>query len=364
VELKQFEKISAKNYEMSEIYQEKLPGEFQEEYQSYIYEDLVKKVLSNVMEKFPLKTLNLFSNVLRFSINFFLKQKNSDVIEDLSLIWRKFVEKKPLSKNFRNVLVDVIKNIISYIGENKKELFPKMIKELRKFKYLIFRRLEFMSYYNFSDISGDIVSNLEIDHEQFRSIDKNYELFHFFETSFDKLPKLTQENYKKFVNKEVKKERKKWKKRKWKKFKWTKVYPDLTKERINKFVKNWQIEKLKAIENFIDQDFLDNLEITREEIERVNLFRESEITFGTKSPISKDKIEKMTMDEISSFLLSYESKKDFNLSKIGLGRELEENVPQRPDDFIIMLESVLKNNKLHKYISFIIRGLNKALKGE
>ncbi len=361
---KQWKKISSKNYEMREIYHEKLPGEFQEEYQSYIYEDLVKKVLPNVMQKFPLKTLNLFSNVLRVSINFFLKGKNSDVIKDLSLTWRKFVEKKPLSKNFRNILVDVIKDIISYIGNNRKELFPEMIKELGKFKYLIFKRLEFISYYNFSDLSGDIVYNLEIDQEQFRSIDENYELFHLFETSFDKLPKSTQENYTKFVIKEVKKERKKWKKRKWKKLKRIKVFPELTKEEINKFVKNWQIEKLKAIENFIDQDFLDNLEITREEIERVNLFRESEITFGTKSPISKDKIEKMTMDEITSFLLSYESKKDFNLSKIGLGRELEENAPQRPDDFIIMLESVLKNNKLHKYISFIIRGLNKALKGE
>lgn len=360
----QFEKIRLKNYEMSEIYQEELPGEFQEEYQSYVYEDLVKKILPNIMHKFPLRTLNLFSNVIIVSIKFFLKDRNSDDIDDLSLIWRKFVEKKPISENFRNVLVDVIKEIILYIGENRKELFPEMIKELGKFKYQIFRRLEFMSYFNFSDLSDDIISNLEIGHEQFRSIDKNYELFHFFETSFDKLPQSTQEKYLEFVIKEVKKERKKWKKRKWKKLKWTKIYPELTKEKINKFVKNWQIEKLKPIENYIDQDFLDNLDITREEIERVSLFKESEIMFGTKSPISKDEIEKMTMDEITSFLITYESEKDLNLSKKGLGRELEENVPQRPDDFIKMLESGLENTKLHKYFSFIIRGLNKALKGE
>lgn len=361
---KRWEKHSRENYEVNELYQEDLPGEFQEENQSYLYEELVKKVLPDLMQKYPLKSLDLFSTLLRFSINFFLKDNNYNLVEDLSLSWRKFLEKKPIGRNFRNVLVDVLRDIIFYVGNNKQEKFSEIIKELKKYHYLIFRRLEFMSYYNFPELSIEFIKNLEISHELFKNIDENYEFFHFFKIFFDKLPKSTQDNYLKFIIKGAKKERKKWKKRKWKNFRWTKVYPELTKDKIHKFVKNWQKRKLKAIKDFIDQDFFDDLYIKTEEIDKVILFKDNGVIFGDKSPISQEMIEKMSIDKLIHYLLEFDNKNQFIFSKIGLGRELELNIPKRPNDYIEMLKNALEKNTLHKYISYIISGLNSALKSE
>lgn len=99
-------------------------------------------------QKYPLKTLELFLIILNISIIFFLKENDRDVIEDHSLSWRKYISKKSIGKNFRNVLVDIVKDVILYIGNNVKERFTEMIMKLNsilqiiQFLYIILKLME------------------------------------------------------------------------------------------------------------------------------------------------------------------------------------------------------------------------------
>lgn len=344
-------------YGMDDLYQEDLGGEFQEKHEIYSYESMIRKVLSDLIEKYPVKSLKLFLKNLNFSINLFLKNKDKNNIDDHSLIWRNKLKEEPISKTFRNVLIDVAIDIILYIGNNVKERFPDVILELQKYNNLTFRHLEFFAYYNFADLSADFINKIELKNEHFKTIDENYELFHLFDSFFDQLPNETQNAYLKYITKGVKKQKKVLRKSKW-----NINLPKPKKEDIDRFIKHDRIRKLKPIKKYIKQDFLKKLGINFTEIDTVKLFEDTGVVFGTKSPLSESTIETFTMEELKVNLLKYDEERSFDFDKIGLGRQLEYNVPKRPNEFIMMLNDALNQPKLHKYISFIIAGLNSTLK--
>ncbi len=355
---KRWKNGNIEQYGMVDLYQEDLGGEFQEKFEIYSYESMIRKILSDLIEKYPIKSLKLFLKNLNFSINFFLKNKDRNNIDDHSLIWRNNLKEEPISKTFRNVLIDVAIEIILYIGNNVKERFPDVILELQKYNNLSFRRLEFLAYNNFPELSADLINKIELKNEHFKTIDENYELFHVFDSFFDQLPDETQNSYLKYITQGVKKQKKALRKSKW-----NINLPKPKKEDIDRYIKHDQIRKLKPIRKYIKQDFLKKLGIDFTEIDKVNLFEERGVVFGTKSPLSESTIENFTIEELKAYLLKYDEEKSFDFDKIGLGRQLENNVPKRPNEFIIMLNDAVNQPKLHKYISFIIAGLNKALKG-
>ncbi len=356
---KRWENGNVEQYGMDSLYQEDLGGEFQEESEVYSYESMLRKFLSDLIEKYPIKSFKLFLKNLNFSINFYLKNKDRNNIDDHSLIWRNKLKEKPTSKTFRNVLIDVAIEIILYLGNNLKERFPEAILELQLYNNLTFRRLEFFAYNNFPELSADFLNKIELKNEHFKTIDENYELFHLFDSFFDRLPDVTQDNYLKYITKGVKKRKKALRKSRW-----NGNLPKLKKEDIDRYIKHDQIRKLKPIKKYIKQDFLKKLDIDLTEIDKVNLFEDRGVVFGTKSPLSESMIEKFTMEDLKVNLLKYNEEKGFNFDKIGLGRQLEYNVPKRPNEFIMMLNDALNQPKLHKYISFIIAGLNTTLKGD
>ncbi|MFW9876887.1 MAG: hypothetical protein ACFFG0_27655 [Candidatus Thorarchaeota archaeon] len=143
--------VDVNNYDFNkiyEIYDDKEDLQKREESQSYIYEDLIKKILPKLMEKYPIKTLYLFLIKLKIANNFFLKNTDDRIIEDYSLAWYSNLDEKPIGKDFRKVLVEIIKGILNIIGNNYEVRFSEVINELRKLNYLIFRRLEYYCYNN------------------------------------------------------------------------------------------------------------------------------------------------------------------------------------------------------------------------
>jgi len=354
---KRWENGNIDQYGMNSLYQEDLGGEFQEKSEVYTYESIIRKILPDLIEKFPIKSLELFLKNLNFSINFFLKNKDKNNIDDHSLIWRRNFKEEPISKTFRSILIDTAIEIILFIGNNVKEIFPYAILELQKYNNLTFIRLESFAYNNFPKLSVDLINKIELKTEHFKTIDENYELFHVFDSCFEQFPNKTQKAYLKYITKGVKKQKKALRKSRW-----NKNRPKLKKEEIDRYIKHDQIRKLKPIKKYIEQDFLNKLGINFTEIEEVNLFEKKGVVFGTKSPLSETTIENFTMEELVAYLLIYDGENSFDFDKIGLGRQLEKIVPKKPNEFISMLNDELNQPKLHKYISFIIGGINTALK--
>ena len=347
-----WKKVDIDHIDPREIYDEQVDLKFQEENQSYLYESLIKKILSNLMEKYPIKTLNLFLVKLRIVINFYLKNQDSIIIEDHSLIWFNDLNKKPIGKNFRIVLVSTVKDILLDISKNHQNKLPEAIIELRKSNYLIFKRLEFYIYNNFPELSVNYLKEIEFVKDLFKDIDENPELYKLVEQFFSKLPKKTQEEYLNYIMEGAKEQENYWKEN----------HPEIPLEKVKEFVKNWQKRKAKPIRNYLEQDDLKKLGIEFQDLEIIELFEDRGVIFGDNSPISANEIKNMSVDDLSSFLINYDDKGGIGFSKIGLGRTLRDYIKERPQGMIELFQKSLEHPKMHKYISFIIDGFSLSLK--
>ncbi|MFW9881446.1 MAG: hypothetical protein ACFFG0_50925, partial [Candidatus Thorarchaeota archaeon] len=302
-----WKKVDIDNINQSEIYEKELDLKFQEESQSYLYESLIKKILPNLMEKYPIKTLNLFLVKLRIAINFYLKNHDPIIIEDHSLIWFNNLDKKLVGKNFRIVLVSTLKEILLDISKNHQNKFSEVICELFKSNYLIFKRLEFFIFNKFPELSIKYIKEIEFVKDIFKDIDKNPELFELVEVNFSHFPKKTQEEYLNYIIKGAKDQENFLREN----------YPEVPDEQLKKYVKNWKNRKVKSIRNHLKSDDLEKLGVEVQELEKIELFDDTGVIFGDNSPISDNDIKNMSIDDLSAFLINYDEKGGIGFSKIG-----------------------------------------------
>ncbi|GAG67135.1 unnamed protein product, partial [marine sediment metagenome] len=72
-----------------------------------------------------------------------------------------------------------------------------------------------------------------------------------------------------------------------------------------------------------------------------------------------------SIQEILKYVKDYqEPEHSLTFSKIGLGRTLRNIVEKRPNEFTEILPEFLKFSELHKYISFLLNGFDKALENK
>lgn len=347
-----WKQVDKNNYNIYEIYDDQLNLKMQEEFQSFLYEDLIKKILPSLMEKYPIKTLNLFLVKLRIANILFLKNQNNITLEDYSLVWFNNLDKEPIGKNFRIVLANIVKDILLDIGKNHQHQFSEAIIELRKNNYLIFRRLEFYIYNIFPELSVNYLKEIDFVIDFFKDIDKNPELYKLVEQHFSQFPKKTQEKYLNYIIEGAREQEKYWKEN----------HPEIPLEEVKEYVRDWQKRKTKPIRNYLESAFMETLGIEFQDLERIKLFEDTGVIFGDNSPISANEIKNMSIDDISSFLDNYDDKGGIGFSKIGLGRTLRDNIKERPKEMIGLFQKSLEHPKMHKYISFIIDGFSLTLK--
>ena len=353
---KRYESGEFKEMGYSNLFQDDIHDTLQEEFETYTYEGLINRLSLNFITNYPLEALKLFLKKLFIAIKIFLKP-NDKTYDDHSLIWRKNLNEIPISKKFRTVLIDVIIKIINYIGNNEIEEISLVILELQKYNYLIFKRLEFLTYNNFPELPIELIKKIIIKEVDFGKIDENFEMYKNFEMFFDKYPSEIQQSYLKYVRKGIKKSLTKI----LKKSNRNKNFPKLNNEGINNYIRKEQMKKLKPIKSYVVAEFLSKLGIDVKDFNKIDPFIEDNVVFGTESPVSLEEFS--TIEEVNTFLLNYDANKSFEFDKIGLGREIESDVVNRPDDYINLLEHLLEQPTLHKYFPFMIDGIKKALKG-
>ena len=131
----------------------------------YIYEKFLNTLLPFLKKNDPLKTLNIFCENLKVSI---LKEydinenelKSDEIDNDYSLVWRKVIDDHKYfsyRKDFKNISINAIREIIHYIGNEYRKAFDNAIKILRKEKLFIFRLLELYSFRKYPELSKSYI---------------------------------------------------------------------------------------------------------------------------------------------------------------------------------------------------------------
>lgn len=327
----------------------------------YSFERYINKFTPILKEKAPIEVLKLYSQLLNVLIRFYKKnQKGLNKSDDLSFYWRKLINENDnfsYNRDIKNVLVNAIRELLVYIGENQEELFDEAISILRKNEFIIFQRLELFIIRDYPKLSEDYIEQAISNKEFFDLYHEMLEYPLLLKQEFSNLTNKTQNQYLKWIKSgpNIRIYRRNYKK----------VYnKKLPKEDLYSMVLEWQVKRLGPIKEFLDSDKIKFYRLTEEAVKKYDIFNEhtSGAIFGPSSPISYEEMVKKSKEEIITFLLNFKMKSDFFDDSISLGRVLRDVVEQRAVEFSSYAGQFIKTESLHRFISFFLDGMKGAIK--
>jgi len=352
------EKSEEENLEKAKIF---FSPEVSANKDSFFYKRYIEKLNPILKEKAPIETFRMYVDLLNVAINIFKKdEKELKSTDDLSYYWRKLIDEHDYftySKDIKNILVNAIRDLVIFIGENRKDLLHNLLQIIQQKEYSIYRRLELYILRKFPEIFRESIKEAVLNVRYFDEFRYFMEYYLLLKKEFFNSPKEIQAIYLKRVKSgpKIRKFKKTYKKT-------YKEKPD--KELIELTIRQWQGQRLSPIREFLSHDIIESYNLTIEEIEKYDLFQESSsgIVFGPSSPISVDEMTVMSIDEIISYLSSFEAKSDFLDSTIGLGRTLRSVVEGRTKEFSDHSAIFIETESLHRFISFFLDGIKNAKK--
>ena len=327
----------------------------------YFYGVILKDLLPELQKHEPLKALRLLAKLLVVALIKHIESSGKDVEGDydLSLIWRRLIEEHDYythDKDIKNFLVSTIRDLLRFIGDKQKDLYKEAIEILREKDYLIFRRLEFFIIRIFPDISKNYISEAISNKLYFHYNLGILEVYKLLKDCFSLTKEEIQEEYLKWIEEGPDIENYK---RIFEKNRGTSA-PD---EIIESHIHNWRLKKIAPIKQYISRKMIQIYNVEEERIKRIDPFEDfPRVQIGPVSPIKKVQMEKMSVQEIFSYIKEYkEPKRSLSVSKVGLGRVLRDSVKRRPNAFTVIVPEFLKFTETHKYISFLLDGFESAL---
>jgi len=327
----------------------------------YSYERYINNFTPILKEKAPIEALSMYSQLLYVAINFYRRnQRDLGKNDDLSYIWRKLINEHEYfsyNKDLKNVFVNVIRELLVYIGENREEFLEEAILILRKNEFFIFQRLELYILRNFPRLTKEYIEQAISNKGFFDLYNKMMEYPFLLRQEFSNLTSKTQKLYLKWIRSGPKIRNYK---RNYKKF----YNKNLPKELLYSLVHKWQVQRVGPIKEFLEPDTIKLYNLTEEAVKKYDIFKEngSGIVFGPSSPISFEEMAEKSVEEIITLLLNFKMKSDLFDDSIGLGRTLRDVVEKRGEEFSSYAPKFLKTESLHRFISFLLDGMRGALK--
>ena len=329
--------------------------------EGYFYGEILKELLPYLKKYDPIQSLKLLTKLLVIAIIKYLESSEHSLERDndLSLNWRRLIDEHDYytyDKDTKNFLVSSIRDLLVYIGNKQKNSYNEAIEILREHDYLIFRRLELHVIKNFPKMSQSYISEAISNKLYFLYSLKILEFFQLLKNCFSFVKQEVQEVY----------------------LKWIEDGPDIAKykrnfeinrgvspseEDIEYYTQYWRLEKITPIKQYLTDDLIQIYKIEEERINRIDPFENiPRVQIGPISPIKEENMENMSIQEIFNYLKDYqEPEHSLSFSKVGLGRTLRNIVGKRPNEFIEIVPEFLKSSEMHKYISFLLNGFDKAL---
>jgi len=331
-------------------------------FDDYIYGEIVKDLFPELKLYNPLLSLRILSKMLVIIIIKEL-EKTKVLIKgdnDLSLNWRRIVDEHDYytyKKDIKNILVSAIRDLILFIGNEQKTDFNEAIKILRENNYLIFRRIELYAI-RFLPVSSEQYINEAISNKLY--FNELFKLLEYFKLLEDCFLEANEEFQQRYIN-------------------WVKEGPDIkgyiesfeknwkkspSEDDLKSFIQYWRRRKLTPVKKYLSKDLIKEFKVSDAEVEKINPFNKLQrVKIGPISPINKEEMEKMAVQDILKYVKDYQEAEDFlAFSKVGLGRILRDVIAANPHKFTSVSIEFLNSNVLHKYISFFFDGFRDSLK--
>jgi len=328
-------------------------------FDSWEYGNILEKVVPTILNQEPLKVIEVLCNKLVKAIK--LEKPKLDAPGDLSYIWRPAIEnshEKRHKGDVKGLLVNAIRDGFQTLGKENEEMFKKAYFILSRYDLFISRRIELYLMRLFPGLLKIEILKALSGKPIFEDINLWHEYYHLLREYYASLPGDLKENI----------------------LKWIDEGPDLDKfeawymkekgrlpteeEKVARKA-GWQIRYLSAIKDAIPKDWKDRwnrIKTTYGEPEHPDFhFYVSPARWGSRSPLEKDEIIKMSVMELINYCRSWKPPKDFFApSREGLSSQLRNLVSDNPSEFARLCHQFITLHPV--YIFHLIDGLREAIK--
>ncbi len=321
------------------------------------YGQILNKITSEFLQKEPCKVAEILCEKLQKAIELEMETEN---FYDASYIWRPAIEEYTQNMDdmdVKNLLVTSIRDSLEALAKSNPEVFKRCFKLLSNYKYSIFRRIGLYLMRRFPELLRDEILKVFSNKKVFEDIHLWHEYYHLLRTQFSRLSEDVRNkilgwigegpdlrNFESWYEKEVGK--------------------SPTEKEKKAYKEHWQFRYLSAIKDDIPSNWK---EIWNELVTKYGESKHPDFHFymesfvGPTSPLSKEKLEKMNLKDVITYLKSWIPPTErFDPSREGLGRVLEEVVSEKPNEFTEVCEDFKDFPPV--YIYYLLNGFREAIK--
>ncbi len=327
-------------------------------FDSWEYENIVKKVIPRLSKASPLLTVKLLADELYKAIC--LKNETDNIKDgkyDGSFIWHPAIEDHEQNKyadDVKNILIFTLRDTLMDLGRNNAKNISENIFMLRQYRYPIFKRIELHLLRIFPELCRDTIIEVLLNKELFdNNVCIRHEYFLLLQAQFPNLPTENQQRILQWIEEGPDE-------------KWTEVLLDKepTIEELERKKRYWQLKHLFPIKDSLLKQWRQRYEQLVAEFgepEHPEFVSHTVSWIGPTSPLTKEELTRKTPVEILNYLIKWEPPEDvFAPSPEGLGRILTEEVKSRPQEFAVITLEFLRQKVRPTYIHHIIEGFSQC----
>ena len=337
------------------------PHRLEARFDSWDYEDILKKYIPELANTTPWQTLELLCNLLETAIRLSHPDLEENNPEDFSYIWRPAIEDHEQNRSFgdfKDLFVTAVRNVAKQIVSEKLIQPSDVVNYLEKRPFKVFKRIALYLLWHFGEISQ--IEVCLTDKSLFEDLSFRHEYALLARDYFKKVSQEAQQKILSWIEKgpDLANFEKRWKER-------HKKSP--TQKDKERYLEHWQRDRLALMKASLSpkwKAFYDSLVAKYGEPEHPDFASYSVSWVGPASPKTQEELLQMSIDEIVAFLKSWTPSVTDGFaptpSKEGLGRILSKIVSEKPTQFA---EKALAFKDLDPtYIRHLLSGLNEAVK--
>jgi hypothetical protein len=322
----------------------------------FYFKEIIKRYFPKLSEFNPITLLNIMEKRLSEAISL---ESGSKEGSDDSIGWRPSIEDTSQKWDFdhpRDILVDVVRDILQKILLLNPSEARKIIQKYIKDKYQVFRRIAINAIRTskFDDLAQDLICQKD-------NLDDIHIHHEFFKLVEEKLSVLTATQKRAFVSAILEINEKS-------------ITKEIDEERAKKYKRFWQARRISMIQKYLNEDvdlaeFKRLLTDFRDELDKIDhpdfLSYHSSWT-GPMSSLTKEQIQEMSVKQFVNWIKN-NLQPPYDMmgpSPEGVSRIFQEVVRDNPIPYADGAGLFLDTKIFPAYLSGLMRGLEEAIKSD
>ena len=252
-------------------------------------------------------------------------------IEDYSYIWRARLELGTGHQEAKHVLISGVLRTADLMISNG--AWTDAVRVLLRQPFVVFERIQFYLLAKYPDLDLHLAAQKLTNPDLFHDFGLRQEFNQLARVVFPLLPKEQQERFFALIDEGLATNHM--------------VERGLTSEQIEQLIRQWKLEHFEPVRDHLPPERLGEVEQLEAEFGKASKYenpvvRGGAVAAGGESPISKEQIESMTVDELLEFLKSWapDSHTPFGPTEQGLGRELASVIAGNPEPYSKRLDDL------------------------